>query len=62
MGGCRGFPRVAAADSERAHAKVVQSLTLELEEARKAKKKAEQSAAIATASAAALVASSVRLF
>lgn len=38
---------------------MVQSLTLELEEARKAKKKAEQSAAIATASAAALVAGSV---
>lgn len=55
-------PPPAATDSERAHAKVVQTLTLELEEARKAQQKAEQSAAMAAASAAALVASSVSVY
>ncbi|CAM9777350.1 unnamed protein product [Ectocarpus sp. 13 AM-2016] len=48
----------AATDAQRAQAKVVQTLTLELEDARKAQQKAEQSAAQAAASAAALVASS----
>lgn len=38
----------------------MQTLNLELEEARKAQQKAEQAAAMAAASAAALVASSVR--
>lgn len=50
----------AATDSERALSKAVQTLNLELEEARKAQQKAEQAAAMAAASAAALVASSVR--
>lgn len=50
--------RTAATDAQRAQAKVVQTLTLELEDARKAQQKAEQSAAQAAASAAALVASS----
>lgn len=47
-------------DAERAQAKAMKSLSVELEEARKAKTKAEQAAASAAASAAALVASSVR--
>lgn len=47
-------------DAERAQAKAMKTLAAELEEARKAKLKAEQAAASAAASAAALVASSVR--
>lgn len=49
-------PQPAATDAKHAQAKVVQTLTLELEDARKAQKLAEDKSAMAAASAAALVA------